>query len=437
MDEGDDLVKKIRVAIEEGNTFEELQTIAEEDWPEEAFAKVRIVEGDILSAPKGVDLAIITSSDLKLMKGIARRYRERFGGIEALQAQGKGLGEVACLVSSISVPSNTDIVKDERCVWYILAEKEPLELTDMNTLYRAICQLKEKMEVYGRTKVALPVIPTHCESTILKMLELIFSKSRAKVYVYKQENKRQQEGKDKTPPDQQAPSKGKKRTSKTRQGLIVKSNGQTYVDLVKSLKSNIDLENVDVEISRMRKTQGGDLLLEVDKGKVEELQSVIAKQSQRFQVIRKTQRTVLHIRGMDNETNEQDIMKALEKYVGEEAATCKVSSLRPAEGDCQNATIIANCQLADKLADKGKLRIGLVHCQIYARRDDVRGRKCWAKGHNTEKCTGPDRTKLCFRCGAEGHKSRQCKNNPFCPICNKEGHQVGRKGCSGGLPTKQ
>nr|CAI5852850.1 unnamed protein product [Callosobruchus analis] len=138
------------------------------------------------------------------------------------------------------------------------------------------------------------------------MLEFIFSKSRAEVYVYKHENKKQLEGKNKTPTDQQAPRKGKKRKPNTRQGLIVKSNGHTYADLVKSLKSNTDLENVYIEISRMRKTQGGDLLLEVHKGKVEELQSSIARQSQRFQVIRKMQRTVLHIRGMDNETNEQE-----------------------------------------------------------------------------------------------------------------------------------
>nr|CAI5826119.1 unnamed protein product [Callosobruchus analis] len=71
----DGAVDKLRTAITEGNNF---------------TPKVHIVESDILGAPKDQNLAIITSGDRKLEKGIARRYRERFGGIEELQAQGKG-----------------------------------------------------------------------------------------------------------------------------------------------------------------------------------------------------------------------------------------------------------------------------------------------------------------------------------------------------------
>nr|CAH7730180.1 unnamed protein product [Callosobruchus chinensis] len=80
-------------------------------WPRAVYSKVHIVEGDILGGPKDQELAIITSGDLKLENGIARRYRERFGGIEELQAQ-----------------ATRGTVRDERFVWYMLAEKEPLEL---------------------------------------------------------------------------------------------------------------------------------------------------------------------------------------------------------------------------------------------------------------------------------------------------------------------
>nr|CAH7764308.1 unnamed protein product [Callosobruchus chinensis] len=321
----DEAVDKLRTAINEGNNVEELKKLMTDEWPREVYSKVHIVEGDILGAPKDQDLAIITSGDLKLEKGIARRYRERFGGIEELQAQGKGLGEVACLISSISVPATRDTVRDERFVWYMLAEKEPLELADTDTVYQAIYQLKEKME----------------------------HKSQAEVYVYKRDKiSRRKTDAGQTQSSRLGQSKGKQAR---REAVIVKSNGRSYADLVRELRKDVNLNAVDVEVSKIRKTQKGDLLLEVRKGKAEDLKTAINNQMHGVQAARRTKQVVLHLNNLDSITTKEDIISALKVTLGDDVARCRVTSIRPAYGESQNATVIADTDVARLLLKKGTL----------------------------------------------------------------------------------
>nr|CAI5854775.1 unnamed protein product [Callosobruchus analis] len=177
-------IAEIRTRIEEGSSFEEFVEIADRDWPEEVYTKVKAVTGDVMSAAKDQDLAIITTPDLDMARGIARRFRERFGWAEALRAQDQQLGGVTYLVNTISVPTQHGLEKNERYVWYILAESEPLELADRETVYKAIGKLKARMEEGNRHKIALPYIATHRNDELLKALEFVFSKSEVEIYIY-------------------------------------------------------------------------------------------------------------------------------------------------------------------------------------------------------------------------------------------------------------
>nr|CAI5834656.1 unnamed protein product [Callosobruchus analis] len=85
-------VADIRIRIEDGNRFEQFLEIAERNWPEDVYMKVKTVTGDIRSAAKDQDLAIITIPDHTMARGLARRFRERFGWAQVLIAQGKQLG---------------------------------------------------------------------------------------------------------------------------------------------------------------------------------------------------------------------------------------------------------------------------------------------------------------------------------------------------------
>nr|CAI5820946.1 unnamed protein product [Callosobruchus analis] len=213
-------VVEIRARIKDGNSFEQFLEIAERDWPEEVFAKVKTVTGDIMSAAKDQDLAIITTPDLTMARGLARRFREHFGWAEALRAQDQQLGGVSYLVNTISVPTEHGLEKNERYVWYILAESEPLELADMETVYKAIEKLKTRMEENNRLRIALPYIATHRNDDLLKALEFVFSKSEVEIYMYNSE--RSQEAKKKGQNKNNATAEAKKRKPNAREGVIVK-----------------------------------------------------------------------------------------------------------------------------------------------------------------------------------------------------------------------
>nr|CAH7762189.1 unnamed protein product [Callosobruchus chinensis] len=256
------------------------------------------------------------------------------------------------------------------------------------------------MEQYGRSKVALPYSPTHCEDTLLKPLEFIFSKSQAEVYVYKRDKiSRRKTDAGQTQRSRFGQNKGKQ---SRREAVIVKSNGRSYADLVREFRKDVNLNTVDVEVSKIRKIQKGDLLLEVRKGKAEDL-----------------------------ETTKEDIISALKDTLADDVARCRVISIRPAYGESQNATVIADIDVARLLLKKGTLLVGLIHCPVKER--DITGwcHRCWEMGHDRTKCQGPNRADLCFKYAKSGHATKDCANDPYCPLCNKPGHRMGKTGCVG------
>ncbi|KAK5639223.1 hypothetical protein RI129_011715 [Pyrocoelia pectoralis] len=54
--------------------------------------------------------------------------------------------------------------------------------------------------------------------------------------------------------------------------------------------------------------------------------------------------------------------------------------------------------------------------------------RCSSYDHKRE-CEGPDRTKLCQRCGGENRRAKQCHNRRRCLLCNKDDHSSGSGRC--------
>nr|CAI5845538.1 unnamed protein product [Callosobruchus analis] len=179
----------------------------------------------------------------------------------------------------------------------------------------------------------------------------------------------------------------------------------------------------------MRKTQNGDLLLEVKKGNAEKLRETIASQSQGTQVIKRTQETVVHIYGMDSATTVEEIENTIAKRLNRTEQCCRVSSLRPAQRNEQNATVILDRVLAMKLIEMGRIKIGWIYCPVRERVWMDKCRRCWETGHKQNECRGPDRSNLCRKCAQTGHQAKDCTRAPYCPVCRIEGHQFNGMKC--------
>nr|CAI5834670.1 unnamed protein product [Callosobruchus analis] len=133
----------------------------------------------------------------------------------------------------------------------------------------------------------------------------------------------------------------------------------SYADLVGGIRKDVNLKSgcatarhlrcphtVDVEHSGVWKTQKGDVLLEVKRGKTDDLLRAINSQGKGAHAVRRTKQTVLHLKGLDSETSKDDIEDALREAVGDKADRCRVTSLRPAFGESQNATVITDANVA-------------------------------------------------------------------------------------------
>ncbi|KAK9874524.1 hypothetical protein WA026_005368 [Henosepilachna vigintioctopunctata] len=124
---------------------------------------------------------------------------------------------------------------------------------------------------------------------------------------------------------------------------------------------------------------------------------------------------------MDSMNTPEEMEVAIRERIQDEEM--KIENVRPNANDTQAATIITTETAAQKLLEH-TIKVGMVNCTLERRIDMERCYKCWAVGHTSKKCTGPDRSKMCQKCGEEGHKAKECRNAEKCPACKEEGHRA-------------
>jgi hypothetical protein len=207
-------------------------------------------------------------------------------------------------------------------------------------------------------------------------------------------------------------SKTEKKEKKTgRETVIVKAAGRSYADILKTVKAGINLQEVNVEITAIRKSKTDDLIIQLKggRGKAESLRASIQGKITGVTAVRKQEMSVLHIRDLEEETLATEIQQSVMVALGEaQSDEIFITSLRPTHSGTKNATVKLPKQWAEQLARKKRIKIGWVSCRIQMRIEDHRCYKCWETGHTVKHCRGVDRSNLCFSCGEEGHKQNGC-----------------------------
>lgn len=107
-------------------------------------------------------------------------------------------------------------------------------------------------------------------------------------------------------------------------------------------------------------------------------------------------------------TSTEDVAEAIAKETGVPPEDVKVLNVRLGFASKQMATVLLSRATAKKLADKGRLRVGLVYARVREVPRLTRCFRCLEEGHETRQCKGEDRSKDCWRCGKSGHFARRC-----------------------------
>jgi hypothetical protein len=102
------------------------------------------VQGDLFNAPEDFSLAHCVSRDLKMGKGIAVLFRERFGRVEELRSQNPEVGGVVYL----QLPG--------RCVFYLVTKEKYFQKPSYESLEKSLFTLKALCESLNLYKLAMP-----------------------------------------------------------------------------------------------------------------------------------------------------------------------------------------------------------------------------------------------------------------------------------------
>lgn len=218
-------------------------------------------------------------------------------------------------------------------------------------------------------------------------------------------------------------AKNRKRPARP-DALIIRTCGDvSYADILRQVKSDPKLNDLGHNVRNIRKTEKGELLLELNKPAhqnigefrltVEEVLGTVAE------VRALSHEVVIEIRDIDEVTTREDIYEALTNRSDDfkSLQPSAIKSLRRAYGGTQTATIGLSAILASRLVEAAKIRIGWVVCRIREKLSLRRCYKCLDYGHIAAKCKGTDHSDKCLKCGESGHKIVTCSKEPSCMLC--------------------
>ncbi|KAJ8932749.1 hypothetical protein NQ314_014449 [Rhamnusium bicolor] len=218
------------------------------------------------------------------------------------------------------------------------------------------------MPIQNSKAVKILAIGNHKKDYIRKCAEAIFRKTEYEITILTA-NK-----------TDRLKSESKPRTTRTKgpqtDKIIIKSEGKTYAELLRSVKTNVDIAKVGVTIKSLKKTEKGDLLLEVagGKDKVKTLKDTIIAKTKDTEVFVKSNDATLHITDIDADINEEELKKEIVKSgAGVSEEQLSVISLRPNRSGNQTATVKMRKDIAAELVKRGKIKIGWVLCRLRRR----------------------------------------------------------------------
>lgn len=221
--------------------------------------------------------------------------------------------------------------------------------------------------------------------------------------------------------------------------IIEAKEGISYAEILRKMKSDPKLGELGKTVSRIRRTQKGDLLFQLNETgeKTAQFKEAMLETLGKDAAIRTlTHRNSIEVRDIDEATTKDDICEAIKTgfQIGE-ISVSDVVSLRTAYGGTQTAIITLPADSAKTLLKSGRIKIGWVICRIRERKTLTKCFRCLEFGHLARNCKNEsDRSKQCRRCSGDGHIAKDCTRDPLCMFCknkNPDGakHIAGSNNC--------
>lgn len=216
-------------------------------------------------------------------------------------------------------------------------------------------------------------------------------------------------------------TKQKTQVRKTRpDAIVVKQTGNlSYAEILRKVKADPKLEELGNEVSKIRRTQKGELLIQLKQSgpKSREFSSKIGSVlGADANVKTLNTRVKVECKDLDEITTKEELSAAIKTQYGEEISVDDIV-LRRTYGETQSAVLSVSEDTAKKLLDGRKLKVGWSVCGLREKVSLTKCFRCLEFGHIARNCKNEDRSKLCRKCGKEGHIAKSCNNDPCCMFC--------------------
>lgn len=215
-----------------------------------------------------------------------------------------------------------------------------------------------------------------------------------------------------------------KRLRKKPEAIIIKKTGDaSYADMLRKLKADPSLNDFGNHVKKIRRTQQGELLLEVEgkaSASMPTYRGAIEESLREMAAVRTgAQRMAVICGGMDEATTTEELHSCLvSQFEGILVNPDDVRGLRKMRDGTQVATVMLSVNDAITVLKKGSVTVGWSRCRITQDTRPTRCFRCLGYGHRAIHCKATDHSDCCLRCGERGHKAKGCDRPPRCLICS-------------------
>lgn len=204
--------------------------------------------------------------------------------------------------------------------------------------------------------------------------------------------------------------------------LVKVTEGRTYADLFKEIKTKTNRKIDGIET--IRKSRGGDLVIELGKEtNSKEFEKVVQNALGKSSSVRRLSPKInFEIKDIDPTIEKDELINELAERTETDLRQIEIKNIRFAHGGTRTAIVSLPAESAIKLDAESRIRIGCTYCKIKRALNLIRCFRCHDFGHMSYTCTAKMKEReLCRRCGCEGHQINDCKSKRCCILCIRKG----------------
>lgn len=352
------------------DNFENITNILDIEWPEDVYERTQKIIQEQVNPGTEKRIAILWDTTNPGRDSTLKEVCSQWPGVEGILREIDGVEK---LTNTTRITTSRTQEVSEKSMYAIPFEINQDGVNDMEGLYTRLCQFKEQLT---EDDLVFLIPRGISKDYVRKLLEYVLRHHTVKIKIV-------------ISGEQITTEKGKMKAQKI---MIKTDNSNTYADLVKSIKANVDLKKIGVGVTNIKKTQTGNVMLEVVGGKADILKKEIADKvtgNENTDIRIQNREKYFFVSGMDVATTETELTDTIAETTGcKDTENIRVIFMNQNQRGEQTAMIAVSHRTALRLQKIEKIKIGWVTAKIRQKVTPIRCYKCLEFGHRTGDCTG-------------------------------------------------